>query len=255
MLVVAYAFHFGGNAMDIAVLNTALLLGLLLGIKHATEADHVVAVSTIVSEDRNPWRGLWVGASWGLGHTTPLLLVGIAILLLNRPFPEDYSPVLEFGVGVMLVALGLQVFWGLRRSRIHLHLHEHDGGEHTHFHSHVAPAQTKDHHPHIRISKPSFRLKSYVVGMVHGLAGSAAVTLLVLSTIDGFWKGVSYLLAFGVGTVIGMGSLTLLMGVPFAFSRRSERAEHVVRGAAGAASIAFGVLLMTQIGLAGSLFA
>lgn len=234
--------------MEIAVLNTALLLGLLLGLKHATEADHVVAVSTIVSENGNPWRGLWIGASWGLGHTTPLLLAGIVILLLNRSFPEGYSLVLEFGVGVMLVALGLQVFWSLRRREIHLHTHQHDGETHLHFHSHATPSSVKEHHGYLRIGKPEFRLKSYVVGVVHGLAGSAAVTLLVLSTADGFWKGMSYLLAFGVGSIIGMGSLTLLMGVPFAFSGRSERASRVIKGAAGTASIAFGVLLMAETG-------
>ena len=96
---------------------TALVLGLLLGLKHATDADHVVAVSTIVSEYRNPWRGLWIGASWGLGHTTPLLILGIIILLLKDPVAERYedvAPFLEFGVGIMLVLLGLQVFWNNR---------------------------------------------------------------------------------------------------------------------------------------------
>lgn len=110
----------------------ALSLGLLLGLRHATDADHVVAISTIVSEYRNAWRGIWVGASWGLGHTTPLLIVGTAVLFLKGTVAEQYerfSPYLEFGVGIMLVFLGVQVFWTLRRRRFHLH--EHLEGTHT----------------------------------------------------------------------------------------------------------------------------
>ena len=239
--------------MDIAVLNTALLLGLFLGFKHATEADHVVAVSTIVSQNKNPWSGIWVGASWGLGHTTPLLLVGIAILMLKTPLPESYSLVLEFGVGVMLIALGLQVFWGLRHREIHLHTHQHGEEAHIHFHSHLTQSAAQEHHGLMAFGKPEFRLKSYVVGVMHGLAGSGAVTLLVLSTIEGFWRSMAYLLAFGVGTIIGMGSLTLLLGVPFAFSRHSERGNRFIKGLAGTGSIAFGVLLMAEIGLPNTL--
>ena len=107
----------------------ALTLGLLLGLKHATDADHVVAVSTIVSEYRNAWRGIWVGASWALGHTTPLLVLGIIILLLKEALLDRYqdvAPIFEFGVGVMLVFLGVQVFWNLRRGRLHVHQHTHD---------------------------------------------------------------------------------------------------------------------------------
>ena len=234
--------------MDIAVLNTALLLGLFLGFKHATEADHVVAVSTIVSENKNPLRGIWVGVSWGLGHTTPLLLVGVAILLLKTPLPESYSLILEFGVGIMLVALGLQVFWSLRRREIHVHTHRHGEETHLHFHSHLPESSGQEHHGLMNIGKPEFRLKSYAIGVMHGLAGSAAITLLVLSTIEGFWRGMAYLLAFGVGTIVGMGALTLLLGVPFAFSRNSERGIRFIKGVAGTGSIVFGVLLMAGIG-------
>ena len=104
----------------------ALTLGFLLGLKHATDADHVVAVSTIVGQYRNAWRGIWVGGSWGLGHTTPLVILGTAILLFKETVMDRYesiAPALEFGVGVMLVFLGAQVFWNLRRGRLHLHEH------------------------------------------------------------------------------------------------------------------------------------
>lgn len=239
--------------MDITLLNTAVVLGMLLGLRHATEADHIVAVSTVVSQDKNPWRGLWVGASWGLGHTTLLLFIGIVILLIDKPFPEDYAIILEFGVGLMLVMLGLQAFWSLRRREIHVHTHQHDGEAHLHFHSHATESPTTNHHGFIRLGRPEFRLKSYAIGSMHGLAGSAAVTLLVLATVDGFWKGLSYLLAFGVGTIMGMGLLTLLMGLPLAFTGRSERSSQFIKGLAGVASIAFGVMLMTKIGLSNNL--
>ena len=117
----------------------ALTLGFLLGLKHATDADHVVAVSTIVSEYRNAWRGIWVGGSWGLGHTTPLMVLGIIILVFKEVVLDIYetvAPVFEFGVGVMLIFLGAQVFWNLRRGRLHLHQHAHDNGPHVHIHAH-----------------------------------------------------------------------------------------------------------------------
>ena len=233
--------------MDVTILTTAIILGLLLGVKHATDADHVVAVSTIVSEYRNAWRGLWVGASWGLGHSTPLLLVGSVILLLKVPFPERYALFLEFGVGVMLVILGLQVFWNLWRRRIHFHAHDHPGDPHAHLHLHEGSPEHAWHHTFFQVGKPFFRLKSYVVGIVHGLAGSAAVMLLVLTTITSFWVGMAYIVVFGVGTILSMGIITLFMGIPFAISGRFDRMNRTIQGVAGTASIVFGLVLIYEI--------
>ena len=240
--------EFGSGAL------TALVLGLLLGLKHATDADHVVAVSTIVSEYRNAWRGLWVGASWGLGHTTPLFFVGITILLLKEPaaqFYESYAPFLEFGVGVMLVLLGVQVFWNFRRRRIHVHEHEHEEDPHRHLHTHELTTTTESHHGFFQPGKPFFRLKSYVVGVVHGLAGSAAVMLVVLTTdaVSSFVVGLFYILLFGLGTVISMGAITLLMGIPFSMSGRFERVNRAIAGVAGIASISFGLFLMYELAI------
>jgi ABC-type nickel/cobalt efflux system permease component RcnA len=231
---------------------TALILGLLLGLKHATDADHVVAISTIVGEYRNPWRGIWVGASWGLGHTMPLLIFGIAILLLKEPAAElyeEFAPVLEFFVGVMLVFLGLQVFWNLRRRRIHAHEHAHEDDPHSHLHTHELSAQPGAHHGLFEFGRPFFRIKSFVIGIVHGMAGSAAVMLVVLATdeVTSFLVGVAYIVLFGVGTVLSMGVITLLMGIPFSVSSRFERFNQAIAGAAGTASVAFGVLLMYQV--------
>ncbi|MBF8267158.1 MAG: urease accessory protein UreH [Dehalococcoidia bacterium] len=240
---------------------TALMLGFLLGLKHATDADHVVAVSTIVSEYRNPWRGLWVGVSWGLGHTTPLLILGTIILLFKDPVAERYeavAPFLEFGVGIMLVFLGLQVFWNFRRRRVHAHVHGHEEYAHGHVEdihrdprTHELSPPPKSHHGFFQPGKPLFRLKSYVVGVVHGLAGSAAVMLLVLTTdvVSSFQVGLLYILLFGLGTVLSMGVITLLMGIPFSISGRFERVNRVIAGVAGTSSIAFGLLLIYELAI------
>jgi ABC-type nickel/cobalt efflux system permease component RcnA len=233
---------------------TALVLGLLLGLKHATDADHVVAVSTIVSEYRNAWRGLWVGVSWGLGHTTPLVVVGIAILLLKEPAAqlyEDYAPFLEFGVGIMLVLLGLQVFWNFRHRGIHVHEHAHEEDPHRHLHTHELESTPQSHHGFFQPGKPFFRLKSYVVGVIHGLAGSAAVMLVVLTSeaVSSFMVGLLYIFLFGFGTVLSMGAITLLMGIPFSISGRFERVNRVIASVAGVASIFFGLFIMYDLAI------
>ena len=235
--------------MEAGVLGTALLVGFLFGLRHATDADHVAAVSTIVGEERNPWRGVWVGASWGLGHSVPLLLVGVVILALGVAFPEPYSMALEFGVGVMLVLLGAQVFWNLRRRRVHFHSHDHRGEVHRHLHAHEPGLAPNDHHGLFRLGKPVFRPKSFAVGVVHGLAGSAAVMLLVLTTVPSFWAGIGYIVLFGVGSVVSMALLTLAMGVPFALAAGRGPMRWMVSSVAGLVSIVLGALLMYQIGV------
>ena len=238
----------------------ALVLGFILGLKHATDADHVVAISTIISEYRNAWRGIWVGASWGLGHTTPLLIVGSGILLLKGSMADRYEQIsyyLEFGVGIMLVFLGVQVFWNLRRRNTHLHEHLKEEQPHVHIHAHQPAEETSAHsHPgFFNVGKPFFRLKSFLVGVVHGLAGSAAVMLAVLATdaVSSFWVGMWYILLFGVGTVLSMGSLTLLMGIPFAITGQFRRLNTAIAGIAGTASIVFGAFLMYHLAVVGGL--
>ena len=237
----------------------ALTLGFLLGLKHATDADHVVAVSTIVSEYRNAWRGIWVGASWGLGHSTPLLVLGVIILLLKDAILDRYeeiASVLEFGVAVMLVFLGAQVFWNLRRGRLHVHEHTHDDATHLHVHAtHESDTDAGVEPPHgfFRPGRPFFRVKSYFIGIVHGLAGSAAVMLVLLPEIELFWVGVGYLVLFGVGTMLSMAAVTLVLGIPFAISGRFERMNRTVAGVAGTASLVFGFALMADITLDTSL--
>ena len=233
----------------------ALSVGFLLGLKHATDADHVVAVSTIAGEYGNAWRGIWVGASWGLGHTTPLLAVGLVILLLKEAVLDRYeavAPVLEFGVGVMLVVLGAQVFFNLRRGRLHVHTHPHSGPDHVHIHAtHEAGAEPPEavRHGSFRPGPPMFRLKSYVIGAVHGLAGSAAVMLILLPQISSVWAGIGYLVVFGIGTMVSMAMITVVLGVPFAVGGRFRGLDRAVARIAGTASLVLGFGLMADLAL------
>ncbi len=243
--------------MDIETggIATVLILGFLLGLKHATDADHVVAVSTIVTEQRNVWRGLWVGASWGAGHSTPLLVLGLIILLfrdlvLGRY--ESLAPFLEFGVGIMLVYLGVSVVWNIQRGKLHVHQHIDEDAPHVHIHAaHEAQAEhgsdTERHNSFFVFGRPVFRLKSYVIGVAHGLAGSAAVMLVLLPIIDSFWTGVGYLLLFGVGTMLSMAVLTVILAVPFAATSGNSVLNRAVGVAAGVASVAVGVAVMSEI--------
>ena len=239
--------EFGSGAV------AAITLGFLLGLKHATDADHVVAVATIVSEFKNAFRSLWVGASWGIGHTVPLLILGTIILAFKEVVMESYEDVasyFEFGVGVMLVFLGLQVYWTLRKGRLHIHHHDHDGDTHLHIHgtheAEEAPTVQRQHGI-FNPGKPFFRMKSFVIGLVHGLAGSAAVMLALLPTIDSFFAGLAYLLLFGVGTVLSMSIITIVLSVPFAVSGSYENLNRIISGVAGSVSIFFGIALMSDI--------
>ena len=235
-------------------LLAALILGFLLGLKHATDADHVVAVSTIVGESRNVWRGVWIGGAWGLGHTTPLMILGI-IILAFRGLLDGYESIahfFEFGVGVMMVLLGAQVFWNLARGRLHVHEHSHEASHHVHIHGTHDPtanADVESEHGFFHLGRPFFRVKSFSIGIVHGLAGSAAVMLVLLQTLPSFWAGVGYLILFGVGTVLSMAVITVLLGVPFSLVGNTGRAGRVVSGVAGSASVLFGAALMSDIAL------
>jgi ABC-type nickel/cobalt efflux system permease component RcnA len=234
----------------------ALALGILLGLRHALDPDHVVAVSTIVSEYRNPLRSFWVGISWGLGHTTTLLLAGIVIIALRLTIPDRLALFLEFGVGIMLVGLGVQVIYSFQRKKVHQHAHGHEEDAHTHFHSHAEnPAHSPEHHGVKGVGKPFFRKKSYIIGTVQGLAGSAALTLLVLASIDSPLAGIGYILLFGLGSVLSMGVMTVIISLPFVFSaNRLPNLNSFIQPGVGVLSILFGVFLMYRIGFTEGLF-
>jgi hypothetical protein len=192
-----------------------LLLGLLLGMRHALEADHVAAVASLATRSKGVRSTVVQGMVWGLGHTITLLVVGGACLLLRAAIPPRLAAGLEGAVGVMLLLLGADVLLRLRRDRVHLHVHQHaDGTVHFHAHGH-APGEAHDatHHEHSHRHE-GFPLRALLVGLMHGLAGSAALLLVTLTTLKSAWLGVAYIAIFGIGSIFGMGVLAAVISLP-----------------------------------------
>lgn len=232
-------------------LYAAFILGLILGLKHALDADHLIAVSTIVSDTKNiKWASL-IGAFWGLGHTTTLLVSGLLVIGLRVTIPARVALSLEFGVAIMLVFLGARLLWrSFREEGIHLHAHAHNPQTHAHVHAHDKPQEDHRHaHPFGAMHRP------FIVGMVHGLAGSAALMLLVLAAIPSPLAGLAYILIFGIGSVGGMLALSSLIALPFILTaRRFALLNQWIRLGAGTASVAFGLYLGWVIGFQQGLF-
>src|SRR5262245_1553006 len=222
-----------------------LSLGFVLGLKHATEADHLAAVSTIVSERRSIRQSAAVGMLWGVGHTASLLIAGVFVIALGIGIPERIADILELMVAFMIV------FLGARLLHMHIHPHVHDGRSHIHFHFHDkphAPSTSAIHTtPHGGFSgwRPMF------VGIVHGLAGSAALTLLVLSEVvrrGGALLGFAYLLIFGAGSIGGMLLMSSVIGLPFSIGFRFlQRSVLPLRLLIGVASTGFGLFYAWKI--------
>ena len=243
-----------GSLSTLAILT----IGLVFGLKHATEVDHVVAVSTIVSEHKNVLRSAVVGALWGVGHTASLLVVGAIVLSLRIGVPHRVSGLLEFCVALMIISLGISALWRAIRkgSTVHVHQHSHDGPSHTHIHFHEN--ETK-HEPasHAVHSHATTRIgwKPLLVGTMHGLAGSGALTLLVLTQISSAWIGLSYLAIFGIGSILGMLLMSGLIGLPFALSSRNlTYIHHRLQALTALLSICFGIWYAYQTSAGAGLF-
>jgi hypothetical protein len=231
---------------------SALALGFMLGLKHAVEVDHLAAVSTIVSERKSLFGSVLVGGLWGIGHTISLLIAGVAVILLHIEVGERTALALEFCVGLMLVALGanaLRKLW--RGGHLHLHVHRHGGREHIHPHIHDGKPGEDPHTHHGYQSG----MRPLLVGMIHGLAGSAALMLLVLATISKPLIGLIYIIIFGAGSIGGMMVMSALVSLPlYLTATRFNRANLAMRGLAGLFSLSFGLFMIYEIGVAGSLF-
>lgn len=227
---------------------TTLMIGFILGIKHAIEPDHVIAVSTIVSKTKKLWTSSIAGIFWGIGHTLTLFVVGMVFIFMKKEIPVEWALSLEFAVGIMLVYLGLSSVIFAEKKNIHCHYHEHDGQKHKHFHSH---GQIKGHkHAHKKISY----LKSVFIGLVHGLSGSAAMILLTMTTVKNPLEAGIYIVIFGIGTVIGMLLCTFIIGIPFAISSNNKRMNIVLTKTTGIISCIFGVYYMYNLGVNEGLF-
>ena len=232
---------------------SALTLGFVLGLRHAFDPDHLAAVSTIVTEHRTLWKSSLVGASWGLGHTVALMAFGGAVLALRIAVTPQMTRVLELGVAGVLVILGASVLAEQFRSPLlHLHRHEHDGDAHTHFHFHQRSHGQHEHEQHQHRHHHLLKLggKPFVVGVVHGVAGTGALMLLVVGVIPSVLMSVFYILIFGLGSVGGMVLVSLLMTLPLALAgRRIQLLEKTLRIAAGSFSLAFGLFLAWRSGI------
>src|SRR3954451_4060020 len=274
---------FGTCAMTGTALNVVsfLFLGFFLGMRHATDADHVVAIATIVSRERSIAGSALIGAAWGIGHTMTVMAVGAAIIVFGVVIPPKLGLSMEFAVGIMLVLLGILTLTGTGRAvgaahahanipgghahDLHDHLHAHGDYVHMHPHGHDPDAHghAEDQTPLARLDRSGFGrialyqwLRPFVVGLVHGLAGSAAAALMVLSVIREPVAALGYLLLFGLGTVVGMMLITLILSAPFAFTAVNlPKFNWRLRVASGVIIFVFGVVLVYGIGFAeGGLF-
>lgn len=240
-----------------------IALGFFLGMRHATDPDHVIAVSTIVSRERNVWKSAWIGAFWGVGHTLTIFMVGAGIILFNLTIPTRFGLGMELAVGVMLVLLGVinvkNFFRVVPETAVHSHAHSHGDYVHTHPHTHGPEGHTYARGlaglDRMMMRFGAYRpLRPFVIGLVHGLAGSAAVALLVLTAIRNPRWAVAYLLVFGVGTIAGMAVITMSIASALHLFRGSAVLSRRLAFASGLLSLGFGLLVTYQIGIVNGLF-
>lgn len=227
--------------------SLVLTLGLAIGLQHAFEPDHIAAVTTQMSRQKNKSHSVkelikkgtikssFIGALWGAGHTTTLALVGLSVFVLSVNIPDIFFISSEFVVGAMLIFLAITTLYNKKLFKIkHMHVHTHeDGTIHTHPHDH-----SSDHkHGH----------KSYLIGCIHGLAGSGALLVLVAGTLGSIQEMLSFILIFGIGSIIGMTLISSLIGIPFALSNKAVSLEKMLRYIVGSVSFLIGVSIVYEI--------
>lgn len=217
-------------------------IGLVLGLRHAFEPDHLAAVSTLATRQGRFWPVAWLGLAWGVGHTAAVAVVAATVVGLGVTLPAGLWPLAELAVGVLLVALGGTVVWRYARGRWHMHRHAHGQASHLHLHSHLQGAA----HAHAHAAGDVHRSLGF--GLLHGLAGSAAVVVLLVAAAPGVALRVAYIAAFGIGTIVGMLGVSLALGfaVRLASGRGVRWAERLHLGAASASVIA-GVVLAGDV--------
>lgn len=231
-----------------------LLLGFLIGMRHALEADHVAAVAALATKTTSVKSAIKQGAVWGLGHTITLFLFSTIVIMTDSIVPEKFANGLEFIVGIMLVFLGGDVLRRLVRDKIHFHSHQHDN-EVTHFHAHKhtnkrtsnqAHANSTHRHEHAS----GFPIKALYVGLMHGMAGSAALIILTLQSVDSVTTGLFYILMFGIGSIIGMAALSFIIAIPLRHSAKGLTwINNGLQAVIGVATVAIGTTLIYDIGV------
>jgi hypothetical protein len=217
-------------------------VGFLLGLRHALDADHLAAVSTVLAERPSLLASSAVGFWWGVGHTLTLMMVGTVVLTWGLRIPERFEALAESGVGLLLVVLGASLAIKLYRERWHLHSHRHDGEKHLHLHSHQR--QDDHHHRHWMVAT----VRPLCIGMAHGLAGSAAVMLMIASTTERLGEGLASIAVFGAGSVVGMMTIGFTLSLPMMCSLTvSRRAFVTLQGCASVASFCVGVGMLMKL--------
>lgn len=229
-----------------------LFLGFLLGLRHAVEADHIAAVASLSSRSASVWEGVQQGAAWGLGHTITLFLFGSIVLFVANIVPEQVVHGIEFTVGIMLIILGGDVLRHVIRDRVHFHIHSHNnssGQDMSHFHAHSHKGEKKrEHNPasHHHAHPRGFPIRALAVGLMHGMAGSAALILLTLQTLSSPWLGLVYIAVFGVGSIAGMALLSIIIAVPLRAARHMTLVYNGLQTTIGVATIVLGTVILIQ---------
>ncbi len=219
--------------------------GFLLGMRHALETDHVAALTSLSTRPTSWVQAVRIGAVWGLGHTLTLFIVGTIVLLADTVVPERIAWGLELAVGVMLVGLGADVLRRLLRDRVHFHVHAHDDGT-THFHAHSHAEENGHCHEHGH----GFPGRALVVGLMHGMAGSAALVLLAIAKAPSVAMGILYIGVFGAGSILGMALLSVAISMPLRYSARlitSKSFHNGLQGIIGVAAVLIGLSFIFEL--------
>ncbi|MBI64400.1 MAG: hypothetical protein CL778_03875 [Chloroflexi bacterium] len=241
------------NIFIISSIIYPIFLGITVGIIHSTDVDHIVAISTFSRDYKKSFKNFWVGVSWGLGHSTPLLALGLLILITKDSILssfDNFEIYMEGFVGIMLVFLGIQVFFRLLNGNFHIHSHIHNEISHSHFHgSHKHNLADKDiHHSkkHWIFPEliPFFRTKSYVIGVIHGLAGSGAIILTLIADTENIFSGILILLSFSIGTMFSMSLVAVIFSIPFSILSDKNKVKDFIILFAGSLSIIIGIIIL-----------
>jgi ABC-type nickel/cobalt efflux system permease component RcnA len=246
--VIEPLFNIVESNINVAAPTGILLLGLVTGLRHSIEADHVAAVLSVVASNRkNIKRASILGAIWGLGHTTSLFVAGLVVLLLAVNISDTISNRLEFGVGIMLLFLGVTTFTGWSIGKFFKGLRHRKSSSSSHYHIHHHQGNVVHSHRHVHDDEHGHGHKSLIIGMIHGMAGSGALLVIVLSTINSIPLGLAYIAIFGAGSIGGMVGISTLMGIPFVKFSDSAKISMALRYAAAITTLAIGAGLIYDL--------
>ena len=190
-----------------------LILGFFIGMRHALDADHLAAVAAISTQQNSISSTVKHGLIWGLGHTTTLFIFGSMVIWVDAVLPEQLANYLEIAVAIMLILLGLDVLRRVIKNRVHFHTHRHNNSN-EHFHAHSHRGENDQHKEHQHSHDNKFPYRTLFIGFMHGMAGSAALILMTIQTMDSLWTGMLYMLLFGLGSMLGMVIVTAIIAVP-----------------------------------------